>query len=608
MSKFCVNCGAQLDDNAGFCGSCGAQQNVSSAPAAQQAPSAPVATAEAAADSSPLGAMGEKMSSMSPEQKKNIGIIAIVVAAVIIVGIVVGVIVNELTKYQVIDCNDLYYVSYDGINGKAEAKVFFATAANISEYAYDDLYEEFKESKYYEEDDYEGFYNSKASKWLTTDSGDMKDAWTKFDGKSDIKKAQEKLLDLVEIEVDEESLKNLSNGDEIKVKFKYSESKLKKKNIKLENTEITITVKDLVEPEVINAFDGISVTFEGNNGFGEADLDDSALSDINDEVFNYSFTEYYSDDLSNGDVVSVTAYPYYSLQNGYFTYNDKYYTYDENALTKEYTVEGLKELNVCDPFANFSLEYSGIAPDLRVSANTDACEEAVRDCISFDFSQTSGISIGDKITVTATVSSWYSDDFADKYGYKLESESVTKEFTVEETAAHYIKDINEASKLDPETLYPDVYKDINESVGSSYLAGSRVFGYGLEEDGEIAKINSITADDGYLVAPEAIATSGNVYYQILKIDTTCEVNGASADRTFYLMVSADSAYVEDGVLCYDDWFLSIYVTRDKNLLVNDYIFSADNLMDGKIITKFGAEGAQKPAAPEPPANPETPAE
>lgn len=604
MSKFCIKCGAVLEDNAGFCGACGTKQETAApapaAPAAAQAPQ-PADTAAASADNSPIGAMSEKMSQMSPEQKKKIGIIAAVVAVVIILIVVVVAVISELTKYQKIDCTELYYVSYSGINGQATAEVYLATPSNLSRK--NDLDRLFKESEYYDPDwedyndytkNYEKFIDSITSKWLKTDKKDMKKAWTKFDSNSAMKKAQEKLIDNVEFKIDDEELVGLSNGDVIHVKVKYSESKLKKKNIKLENTEFTITVQGLVEPEVLDPLSNIKVTFSGNDGRGTADIDKSGMSDVEKEIFSVYFDTYFYNDLSNGDKVTVRADTYYWLDDGYFMYDGAYYTYSEGTLTKDFTVEGLKGLNVLDPFEGVELKYSGIAPDLSVSVNTDNCDSVIRECIDFNLDKSYGVAIGDTITLTASVDYWYEEEFAD-YGYRLESDQVTKTFTIEDTAPHYINDIKDADTIDAETLFEEVITSINESAGGYYLAGNYVLSYG----DEIAAIKSVKVDDTYLVAPSDVATSSNTLYQFFKVDTTCTIDGASKAKTFYVLAIADEVYVDNGALAYDDWWISTAASESKSDLLAEYVNNDSNKVAGKSITSNVVSSGATPPATEP---------
>lgn len=589
MSKFCANCGAQLDDKAMFCKECGAKQPETAAPAETSAPqtSAPASPTAPVSDGSPIGAMGEKLAAMSPEQKKKIGIISAIAAAAVILVIVVVSIIVSLTKYQKIDCKDLVYVSYTGIDGKATANVYLATPDNIM--SKDRSFEsKFRESKYYDDYDYDGFANSLASKWLLDDDDkDFKDAWTKFDSKSDIRKAQSKLIDVVEFKVDEDKLKDLKNGDTINIKVKYKEDKLKDKNIKLENTEFTITVEGLKEAEVLDPLSKVTVTFEGADGRGEMKINTDALSEYEKSWFYITSDDSYSNDLSNGDTVTVEAECYMYLEDGYFTYEDKYYTYDENAMSKEFTVEGLKELETIDPFEGVEITYSGVAPDLDVSVNTDNCSEIIRNYIYFDIDDRYGLGIGDTFTVTATVDYWSEDEFANK-GYKLASEEVTKEFTIEDTAPHYINDLSEVTKIDCNTLYESLIEKINDSEDSAYLAGSRAFDYSV--DGKIAKIKSITPGETYLVAPKDAANSSNKLYQFLVVETSCTIDGASKDITFYILDEADSAYVEDGELKYDDYFTNYYVSQNKQELIDEYVNSDSNKAEGKVITSLNVGG------------------
>ncbi len=608
MSKFCANCGAQLDDKAAFCKQCGAKQpetaaapQANTAPAetsAPQTPQAPASPAAPVSDGSPIGAMGEKLAAMSAEQKKKIGIISAIAAAAVILVIVVVSVIVSLTKYQKIDCKDLVYVSYTGIDGKATASVYLATPGNI-QYNDPTFDSKFKESKYYDDYDYDGFASSLASKWLLDDDDkDFKDAWTKFDSKKDIKKAQDKLEDVVEFKVDEDKLKNLKNGDTIEIKVKYKEDKLKDKNIKLENTEFTITVEGLTEAEVLDPLSKVTVSFEGADGHGTMKINTDALSEDEKELFYISCDQSYDSDLSNGGTVTVKAECYMSMSDGYLIYDKKYYTYDENAMSRDFTVEGLKELAVLDPFEGVEITYSGVAPDLDVSVNTDNCPEVVRDYIYFDIDDRYDLAIGDTFTVTASVDSWYNEDLAEQ-GYKLESEEVTKQFTVEETAPHYINDLSEVANIDMDVLYESLLEDINDSVDSAYLAGERVFDY--DEDGKITKIKSVTLDDTYLVAPKDAANSSNKLYQFFKVETTCTVEGKSKNITFYVLDEADSAYVDGGELKYDDYWVYYYVSQKKSEMLKEYVNSDSNKEDGKVITsiKAGETPEEKPAESEP---------
>lgn len=586
MSKFCGNCGAQLEDSTMFCGSCGAKQ---AAPAAQQPvqqPQEPVAQAPVqpqyaapAAD----GSIAAAKAPMSPETKKTIIIVGLI--SLVAIGLIFGGIVlyRSLTKYQEINPQELFMVTYDGVNGQATAEIKFATAENVGEEVFRGgmYYEEYRNSDYVNEGDgRDAFIMTKTSKWLNPTRKDMKKAWDKFDSVSDIKKAQAKLMEYIEVQVDEESLKNLSNGDVIEVKLKVKEEKLKKKNIKLTSKSFKITVEGLMEPEVLDPWNGLSVTFEGNNGRGEAVINTDG---VDSEMFNFFSYRFSTDstNLSNGDVVTVKLRVFWSLENGYFTYNDKQYTYDDKVLTKDFTVSGLKELSVIDPFEGVTFDYTDKAPTLTAKLNTDACPEYIKDYIEFDWDYNAlrNLDIGAEFTVTAKVSYWYEDEFADA-GYKLASDEVTKTFVVPDNVPKYIQDANQIKKVDVETFMKPVYDSINGEIGDDYLGALRL-------EGKIAKIDSITLSEAYLVAPVEIASSSNTYYQTGSIKMTLDVDGANKSKTIYFVAMFDSAYIDgNGELFHDDYWILYNCGNSMEEIKAQYINTPDNKAQGKVMTSI----------------------
>lgn len=595
MSKFCGNCGAQLEDSVMFCGACGAkqeaptqqapvQQPVQQAPVQPQAvmpqvpvqPQAPFAAVPAAD-----GSIATEKKPMSPETKKTIGIVAVISAVVILLGIIAGVIIHNATKYQKIDVEDLFMITCEGVNGSATVEIKFATPENVRDEVRNGgmYYEEYRESEYYnEEDGKEEFILTKSSKWFNTERKDMKKAWDKFDSVSDIKKAQEKLMQYVELEVDEESLKNLSNGDTIEIKVKIKEEKLKNKNIKIEGTSFTYTVEGLVEPEVLEPWNGINVTFEGFNGEAEAIINTDGVDAEMFNFFNYRFsTDNY--DLSNGDVVTVELRVYYSLNNGYFIHDEKFYTYDDKVLTKDFTVSGLKELSVIDPFEGVTFDYSEKAPTLTAKLNTDACPQYIKDCIEFDWDYNAlrNLNIGDEFTITATVSYWAEDEFA-SLGYKLATEEVTKTFVVPDNVPKYIQDVNQIKKVDTETFMKPVYDEINGEIGDDYIGALRL-------DGKIAKIDAITLTDAYLVAPVEVASKSNTYYQTGSVKMTLDVDGANKSKTIYFVAMFDSAYIDaNGELFHDDYWILYNCANSMEEIKAQYINTPDNKAQGKVMT------------------------
>lgn len=127
----------------------------------------------------------------------------------------------------------------------------------------------------------------------------------------------------------------LSNGDT--VTFKWNESKAdkleEKYKVNIKTDDKVIDVSALEEPEEIDLFEYVNVTFDGIAPNGRVNI--STESNIPVKI---SFTADKTDTLKNGDVIKITAQAPsgtdiadYCFQNGYVP----------KETEKEYTVEGL---------------------------------------------------------------------------------------------------------------------------------------------------------------------------------------------------------------------------------------------------------------------------
>ena len=91
---FCVQCGAQLDDNAKFCTVCGAKRSGASAPAAVPAPSA-FAEQNNRSSYDPTVYSGGPGGGSQPPKKKKGGLIALIIlASLIVIGVVIFLVVS----------------------------------------------------------------------------------------------------------------------------------------------------------------------------------------------------------------------------------------------------------------------------------------------------------------------------------------------------------------------------------------------------------------------------------------------------------------------------------------------------------------------------------
>ena len=110
---------------------------------------------------------------------------------------------------------------------------------------------------------------------------------------------------------------------------------------------------------------------------------------------------------------------------------------------KEFTVEGLQEVQMFDPFEGIEVTFRGMDPFVRADYERIKQDDLYY-YVDFTLDKTSGLSAGDTVTVTAT----YNKDYLNEMGYGVNTDSKT--YTVTSEGA-YILDaakLNETIKAD----------------------------------------------------------------------------------------------------------------------------------------------------------------
>ena len=192
----------------------------------------------------------------------------------------------------------------------------------------------------------------------------------------------EDMEDAIEGDLSED--KDLKNGDEITFEWDLSAKKIEDKyKVKFVYSDITEKVKGLQELELVDAFEGIEVTFVGNSGYGTAKID---MSNRKYGMFEYIYSD--TTNLKNGDVVTIT------VAEDYMSYCTEEGIMPED-LTKVYTVEGLKELETFDAFQGLKVTFDGYAPYGRARLD----KKAVKYEEILYFSNAGYLENGEEITV-----------------------------------------------------------------------------------------------------------------------------------------------------------------------------------------------------------------
>lgn len=169
----------------------------------------------------------------------------------------------------------------------------------------------------------------------------------------------------------QEDLEHLKNGDKLEIKWKTDEDKIAKLEeeykVKFVYDDFTVTVKNLTEMEKVDIFDGVIVTFYGTAPNGRAGIDSvSGYSRIDYELDKYN-------NLSNGDTVTVTAYPSQSRYNSLAEAMIDNYQKVPMAETKTFTVSGLAErISSTSQIPQAQLDAMNAAMQQKIAASAES--------------------------------------------------------------------------------------------------------------------------------------------------------------------------------------------------------------------------------------------
>lgn len=606
--KFCAFCGAELKADAQFCAKCGAKQpEKAAAPAAPQT-QAETPTASSFGNNNNGGAYGSNNNSgafggsapapavsadsgktevtagMDPDRLKKILPIAGIAILVLAVVIAVVCIIVNVTKYTTIDAQELFRLKTSGLNGSGKAVGAFAVDPEII-YAIGDA-DDYKDTDAFvkmllsgSDADYEEAYDTydelddeakekykdiKSSDYLSFDEKEVAKAFEKADSKRDAADMRDVILEEVRFDLSKE--KDLKNGDKIKVEVDYDEDELKDNNIKLKNTEFEVEVKGLLEAEALDVFDGIKVTFEGTSGSGEADYNTSEANEFVRDNFSFYLDSVYG--LSNGDKITLEV-----EYHGYMSYDEDnkgvmtsdgehFYTFEKDS-TKEFTVEGLKELEAVDISQYVELEYSGTYPDLYIDWEfKEDTPDYVKDnvYIYLDYEDDDLVE-GGKITLEADAYSSFADA-----GYKLSAETYEVDF-----------DMNKVEKY---ITASDITKDTYASEMDAYAkdkANSFVSSYPEYDFGIVDSITSVDLARVYVRINKDQEDWWNAKNQLIRVySVTCQRtrDDKQSQGKFYIITYTNN----------------VVVSGDGNTFaeLDEYDLSSTTMTDGKeVIAEYG---------------------
>ena len=276
----------------------------------------------------------------------------------------------------------------------------------------------------------------------------------------------------------------LSNGDVVSLTWYASAERLAMYGLNLLETEgmREYTVEGLAELTEINAFDDLELKLEGISGDARLTLE---LGDetVCNQYGGFYFSASDSYDLSNGDVVSITLYPYVSERSLAADYGIKY-----APMELQYTIEGLDEYVSLDE----------MDADLVESLNLkDYAEEEIRSMVKNNMSDATINSLAYKGACYLTKTAGYGDQnmLYLLYEVKVKASKETKTFYTYVEFTDFIRPGSLSEET--EVYYDDEIKNAYDNYDSFYTNGQRYYGFESLEDmqDEITNGNDIMAEN-----------------------------------------------------------------------------------------------------------------
>ncbi|MCM1543079.1 MAG: hypothetical protein NC121_17725 [Blautia sp.] len=284
----------------------------------------------------------------------------------------------------------------------------------------------------------------------------------------------------------------------------------------------------------IDVMEGVELEFYGVNGYGTAYIADeytweeetlgaAGLTDDDDaEAFRGVYTVESSvkyevsprENLSNGDVVTVTAKVDNEAVGGY--------KIEFTGKEREFTVEGLKEVEEVDLFKGVEEQFEGFAPYVKAVLRTQDAGNAVY--VRYTLDRSENLAEGDTVVVTAE----FDADSLLQQGYIAASDM--KEFAVPECDRY----VTELADIPSETA-----DKMNRQFEDAFRA--EVANSWRNKDA----LDSIEFLGAYLLTEKEGVGSGakNAYYGVYRINVT--VDGGSLSYYSYCQFK-NLAILRDG--------------------------------------------------------------
>ena len=478
MAYFCYQCGSPLEENAVECSRCGAA----------------VRQHRKAAENRTQGSRKRSYRKKSP-----FPVAKLLMGAAVLIACIVTLILL-LGGKKTIDLNKYLDVSFSGYDGYGTAVVTF------------------DRDRFYRE-------NSSRIKAKTTNALE-----------SYLDPTEALLLTCLNGQLDKDNL--LRNGEQITYVWRCKDDEAKEiYGVELKHSDMSFTVKGLEAVKTFDAFADLEITVGGSNGYGTVQMTNKAGASSPSHDLNYTVDQ--DRRLSNGDTVTV------SISYGWYRDGDiaqamlQQYGMVPAQLEKSFTISGLSDSEVFDPFDYIEFHLSGVSGDGEITAVVLRDEKVMEDA-SVSFDNNWYLANGD--TVHATVNFGYTYDqtemaetLAAEFG--MVPTRFEKEIIID-SLPHYVEDINDLSPAAEQTMKQQLedtvrsnaaatwgnYEHLNSMnhVGTYVLHKKDSQAYGW--DNHVILVYQIHA--AVIIPEEGINKEFSYYYVLDCYDAAIDANGS----------------------------------------------------------------------------------
>ena len=338
---------------------------------------------------------------------------------------------------------------------------------------------------------------------------------------------------------------DLKNGDSVLVAMSTADGRkpadfCREKGYLIGDSLKEYKVEGLDAPKEMNPFEGLKVSFDGYNYVGRVNVDKSGVEDTN---LYYRISQ--KDGLKNGDVITVTVDVPYGTPESYFEAKGRRAV----SVSKDYTVSGLKDIELFDPFDGVEVTFTGVSPNVRASLSTEGSafyKTGISDKVEGEFTISKSFNLSnDEVVKVRFVGKNRKDISEECAKYDMVPEAVEKEFTVSGMASY--------------VQTPDGLKPIMDSLAALVDARNA----------------ELIAEDGYgeITASECLGTvlavgksgesfvSNNVLYLVYRLQMKDEYDEITVYRFYRLKDVAVSASGEEAIVDAEDCYVGIDTVR-----------------------------------------------